>query len=166
MKLVICEKPSVGAAVAAALGVREKKDGYIEGNGYVISWCIGHLVGLAEAAAYGEQYRKWSYDSLPILPQEWQYTVAADKGKQFKILKDLMHRGDVSKVVNACDAGREGELIFRFVYEVAKCNKPCAAFGFPQWRTKQSDRALLPSKTGKNMTRSLRPRYAGQRLTG
>lgn len=108
MKLVICEKPSVGAAVAAALGVREKKDGYIEGNGYVISWCIGHLVGLAEAAAYGEQYRKWSYDSLPILPQEWQYTVAADKGKQFKILKDLMHRADVSEVVNACDAGQCG----------------------------------------------------------
>ena len=124
MKLVICEKPSVGAAVAAALGVREKKDGYIEGNGYVISWCIGHLVGLAEAAAYGEQYKKWSYDSLPILPQEWQYTVAADKGKQFKILKDLMHRADVSEVVNACDAGREGELIFRFVYHQAGCKKP------------------------------------------
>ncbi|WP_418559703.1 DNA topoisomerase, partial [Hominenteromicrobium sp.] len=124
MKLVICEKPSVGAAVAAALGVREKKDGYIEGNGYVISWCIGHLVGLAEAAAYGEQYKKWSYDSLPILPQEWQYTVAADKGKQFKILKDLMRRADVSEVVNACDAGREGELIFRFVYDVAGCKKP------------------------------------------
>ena len=124
MKLVICEKPSVGAAVAAALGVREKKDGYIEGNGYFISWCIGHLVGLAEAAVYGEQYRKWSYDSLPILPQEWQYTVAADKGKQFKILKDLMHRADVSEVVNACDAGREGELIFRFVYEMAGCKKP------------------------------------------
>ena len=124
MKLVICEKPSVGAAVAAALGVREKKDGYIEGNGYVISWCIGHLVGLAEAAAYGEQYKKWSYDSLPILPQEWQYTVAADKGKQFKILKDLMRRADVSEVVNACDAGREGELIFRFVYHQAGCKKP------------------------------------------
>ena len=124
MKLVICEKPSVGAAVAAALGVTGKKDGYIEGNGYVISWCIGHLVGLAEAAAYGEQYKKWSYDSLPILPQEWQYTVAADKGKQFKILKDLMHRADISEVVNACDAGREGELIFRFVYEMAGCKKP------------------------------------------
>ena len=124
MKFVICEKPSVGAAVAAALGVREKKDGYIEGNGYVISWCIGHLVQLSEAAAYGEQYKKWSYDSLPILPQEWQYTVAADKGKQFKILKDLMRRADVSEVVNACDAGREGELIFRFVYEVAGCKKP------------------------------------------
>ena len=124
MKLVICEKPSVGTAVAAALGVTGRKDGYIEGNGYVISWCIGHLVGLAEAAAYGEQYKKWSYDSLPILPQEWQYTVAADKGKQFKTLKELMHRADVSEVVNACDAGREGELIFRFVYEAAGCKKP------------------------------------------
>ena len=124
MKLVICEKPSVGAAVAAALGVREKKDGYIEGNGYVISWCVGHLIQLADAAAYGEQYKKWSYDSLPILPQEWQYTVAADKGKQFKILKELMHRADVSEVVNACDAGREGELIFRFVYHQAGCKKP------------------------------------------
>ena len=108
MKLVICEKPSVGAAVAAALGVTGRKDGYIEGNGYLISWCIGHLVQLSEAAAYGEQYKKWSYDSLPILPQEWQYTVAADKGKQFKILKDLMHSADVSEVVNACDAGQCG----------------------------------------------------------
>ena len=124
MKLVICEKPSVGAAVAAALGVTGKKDGYIENDKYIISWCIGHLVQLSEAAAYGEQYRKWSYDSLPILPQEWQYTVAADKGKQFKILKDLMHRANVSEVVNACDAGREGELIFRFVYEMAGCKKP------------------------------------------
>ena len=124
MKLVICEKPSVEAAVAAALGVTGRKDGYIEGNGYLISWCIGHLVQLSEAAAYGEQYKKWSYDSLPILPQEWQYTVAADKGKQFKILKDLMHRADVSEVVNACDAGREGELIFRFVYHQAGCKKP------------------------------------------
>ena len=124
MKLVICEKPSVGAAVAAALNVRERKDGYIEGNGYLISWCIGHLVQLSEAAAYGEQYKKWQLNSLPILPQEWQYTVAADKGKQFKILKDLMHRADVWEVVNACDAGREGELIFRFVYEMANCQKP------------------------------------------
>ena len=122
--LVIAEKPSVAATIAAALGATEKKDGYIKGNGYLVSWCVGHLVQLAEAAAYGEQYKKWSYDSLPILPQEWQYTVAADKGKQFKILKDLMHRADVSEVVNACDAGREGELIFRFVYDVAGCKKP------------------------------------------
>ena len=124
MKLVIAEKPSVAQTIAAALGVKNKKDGYMEGNGYLVSWCVGHLVQLAEAAAYGDQYRKWSYDSLPILPQEWQYTVSADKGKQFKILKELMHRPDVSDVVNACDAGREGELIFRFVYEVAGCKKP------------------------------------------
>ncbi len=123
-RLVIAEKPSVAASIAAALGVKEKKDGYIEGGGYLISWCVGHLVELADAAAYGEQYKKWSYESLPILPEEWQYTVAADKGKQFKTLKELMHRADVSEVVNACDAGREGELIFRFVYGVAKCNKP------------------------------------------
>ena len=123
MQLVIAEKPSVAASIAAALGVKEKKDGYIEGGGYLISWCVGHLVELADAAAYGEQYKKWSYESLPILPEEWQYTVAADKGKQFKTLKELMHRADVSEVVNACDAGREGELIFRFVYGVAKCNK-------------------------------------------
>ena len=122
--LIIAEKPSVAATIAAALGAKEKKDGYIAGSGYLVSWCVGHLVQLAEAAAYGEQYRKWSYDSLPILPQEWQYAVASDKGKQFKILKDLMHRADVSEVVNACDAGREGELIFRFVYDVAGCKKP------------------------------------------
>ena len=122
--LIIAEKPSVAATIAAALGAKEKKEGYIAGNGYLVSWCVGHLVQLAEAAAYGEQYKKWSYDSLPILPQEWQYAVASDKGKQFKILKDLMHRADISEVVNACDAGREGELIFRFVYDVAGCKKP------------------------------------------
>ena len=122
--LIIAEKPSVAATIAAALGAKEKKDGYIAGSGYLVSWCVGHLVQLAEAAAYGEQYKKWSYDSLPILPQEWQYAVTSDKGKQFKILKDLMHRADVSEVVNACDAGREGELIFRFVYDVAGCKKP------------------------------------------
>ena len=124
MILVIAEKPSVAQTIAAALGAKKKQDGYIEGDKYLISWCVGHLVQLADAAAYGEQYKKWSYDSLPILPQEWQYTVSADKGKQFATLKNLMHRTDISEVVNACDAGREGELIFRFVYEVAGCKKP------------------------------------------
>ena len=124
LRLVIAEKPSVAQTIAAALGVKGKQDGYIEGGGYLISWCVGHLVQLAEAAAYGEQYKKWSFDSLPILPEEWQYAVDPDKGKQFKTIKELMHRADVSEVVNACDAGREGELIFRFVYEVAGCKKP------------------------------------------
>ena len=123
-RLVIAEKPSMAQTIAAALGIKGKQDGYIEGGGYLISWCVGHLVQLAEAAAYGEQYKKWSFDSLPILPEEWQYAVDPDKGKQFKTIKELMHRADVSEVVNACDAGREGELIFRFVYEVAGCKKP------------------------------------------
>lgn len=122
--LVIAEKPSVAQNIAAALKVSGRKEGYIEGGGYLISWCVGHLVGLAAADAYGEQYVKWSYDTLPILPKEWQYTVAADKGKQFGILKELMHRADVSEVINACDAGREGELIFRFVYNEVRCKKP------------------------------------------
>ena len=138
MQLVIAEKPSVAASIAAALGVKEKKDGYIEGGGYLISWCVGHLVELAEAAAYGEQYKKWSFESLPILPEEWQYNVAADKGKQFSILKELMHRADVSEVVNACDAGREGELIFRFVYEVTGCNKPMRRL----WISSMEDKAI------------------------
>ena len=138
MKVIIAEKPSVAASIAAALGVKEKKDGYIEGGGYLISWCVGHLVELADAAAYGEQYKKWSYESLPILPEEWQYTVAADKGKQFKTLKELMHRADVSEVVNACDAGREGELIFRFVYGVAQCNKPMRRL----WISSMEDAAI------------------------
>ncbi len=137
-QLVIAEKPSVAASIAAALGAKEKKDGYIEGSGYLISWCIGHLVEFAEAAAYGEQYKKWNYDSLPILPQEWQYTLAPEKAKQYKILKDLMHRADVSEVVNACDAGREGELIFRFVYNMAECKKPMRRL----WISSMEDAAI------------------------
>ena len=136
--LVIAEKPSVAQSIAAVLGAREKKDGFIEGNGYLVSWCVGHLIGLAEAAAYGEQYQKWSYDSLPILPQEWKYTVAADKKAQFDTLKDLMHRDDISEVVNACDAGREGELIFRFVYNTAGCKKPMRRL----WISSMEDEAI------------------------
>ena len=124
MKLVIAEKPSVGAAIAAVIGATEKRSGYYEGGGYLVSWCIGHLISLADAATYNEQYQKWKYDDLPIIPQEWKYVVAGGKEQQFSVLKDLMHRTDVSEIVNACDAGREGELIFRFVYEQAKCKKP------------------------------------------
>ena len=145
--LVIAEKPSVAQTIAAALGAKKKQDGYIEGNGYLISWCVGHLVQLADAAAYGEQYKKWSYDSLPILPQEWQYVVSADKGKQFATLKDLMHRGDVSEVVNACDAGREGELIFRFVYHMAG-GKKAMAISTRQVKNKRDSNGVLTGRPG------------------
>lgn len=126
MILVIAEKPSVGQSLAAVLGATERKDGYIQGSGYIVSWCIGHLVGLAAAHAYDERYSKWRYEDLPIIPQEWQYTVAADKKKQFATLRELMNRADVESLVCATDAGREGELIYRFVYETAGCKKPFA----------------------------------------
>ena len=122
--LIVSEKPSVAAAYAKALGVTAKKDGYFDGNGYVITWCIGHLVGLAQPESYDEKYAKWTVEDLPIIPQEWKYEVAADKKKQFKVVKDLMLNKDVSEVVCATDAGREGENIFRLVYNKAGCKKP------------------------------------------
>lgn len=113
MQLIIAEKPSVAQSIVAVLGATEKKDGYIEGSGYLVSWCIGHLVGLAAANAYDERYQKWRQEDLPILPLEWQYTIAADKKKQFTTLRELMNRKDVESLVCATDAGREGELIVR-----------------------------------------------------
>jgi len=124
--LVIAEKPSVGMSLAAVLGARERKDGYIEGNSYIISWCVGHLVGLADAYDYNEQYGKWRREDLPIIPDEWKYIVFKGKDKQFSILRSLMNRKDVESLVCATDAGREGELIFRFVYHMAGCKKPFA----------------------------------------
>lgn len=124
MKLIICEKPSVAAALSAALGIKTKKDGYMEGADFLVSWCIGHLAELSEPACYGKCYEKWSLEALPILPETWQLTVSKDKGKQFSVLKALLFRNDVTEVINACDSGREGELIFRFVMEKARCKKP------------------------------------------
>lgn len=122
-ELVIAEKPSVAQAIAAVLGSKERKDGFLIGGGYIVSWCFGHLVELAQPAAYDEKYSKWRYADLPILPEEWQYLITPDKKKQFGTLAALMKRPDVEAVVNACDAGREGELIFRLVYNQAGCTK-------------------------------------------
>ena len=124
MQLIICEKPSVAAALSAALEIKMKKDGYIEGADFLVSWCIGHLAELSEPSCYGKCYEKWSLEALPILPETWQLTVSKDKEKQFSILKALLFRNDVTEVINACDSGREGELIFRFVMEKAGCKKP------------------------------------------
>ena len=123
-QLVIAEKPSVARSIAGVIGADKKQDGYMEGNGYLVSWCIGHLVSLADAGTYDERFKKWRYDDLPILPQEWQYIIPDDKKKQFDTLRSLMERPDVTGLVCAADAGREGELIFRFVYQMAGCKKP------------------------------------------
>ena len=117
LKLVISVKPSVAQSIAAVIGAKQRGDGYLEGGGYLVSWCLGHLAELASADAYDEKYAKWRREDLPILPEDWRFTVSGDKQKQFNISCALMRRDDVSEVINACDAGREGELIFRTVYE-------------------------------------------------
>ncbi len=124
MQLVIAEKPSVARSIAEVIGATEISDGYMEGNGYVVSWCVGHLVELAQPESYGEQWKKWTYESLPVKPEKWQYEVKPDTKAQYDVLYQLMHRKDVSAVICGTDAGREGELIFRLVYEMAGCDKP------------------------------------------
>ena len=123
-KLVIAEKPSVAQSIAAMIGAKQRHDGYLSGNGYVVSWCFGHLAELADASAYNADYAKWRIEDLPIIPQDFRFTVAPDKRKQYDVLRELLRSPDTTEVINACDAGREGELIFRTVYHLAGCNKP------------------------------------------
>ncbi len=138
MKLVIAEKPSVAMSLAAVLSANEKKDGYLEGGGYLVSWCVGHLLELAQPEAYGEQYARWRYGDLPILPETWKYEVPKDKKKQLDLLCRLMKDKRVESVVCATDAGREGELIFRLVYEHAGCKKPMERL----WISSMEDAAI------------------------
>ena len=138
MKLVIAEKPSVAMSLAAVLGATERKDGYLEGSGYLVSWCVGHLLELAQPEAYKEQYAKWRYEDLPILPENWKYEVPKDKKTQLALLCRLMKEKRVDSVVCATDAGREGELIFRLVYEYAGCNKPMERL----WISSMEDAAI------------------------
>lgn len=123
MKLVIAEKPSVAISIAKVIGAKNKKDGYYEGNGYKVSWCVGHLIQMANPDAYNEKYVKWNIEDLPIIPSDYKYEVAKATKKQFNILKKLMNDKEIDTVINACDAGREGESIFRLVYSEAKCKK-------------------------------------------
>ena len=138
MKLVIAEKPSVAMSLAAVLGATERKDGYLEGSGYLVSWCVGHLLELAQPEAYKEQYAKWRYEDLPILPENWKYEVPKDKKTQLALLCRLMKDKRVDSVVCATDAGREGELIFRLVYEYAGCKKPMERL----WISSMEDAAI------------------------
>ncbi len=138
MKLVIAEKPSVAMSLAAVLGATERKDDYLEGSGYLVSWCVGHLLELAQPETYKEQYAKWRYEDLPILPENWKYEVPKDKKTQLALLCRLMKDKRVDSVVCATDAGREGELIFRLVYEYAGCNKPMERL----WISSMEDAAI------------------------
>ncbi|HEO7454963.1 DNA topoisomerase 3 [Gemella bergeri] len=123
MKLVIAEKPSVAISIAKVIGANKKKDGYYEGNGYRVSWCVGHLIQMANPDSYDEKYAKWNMADLPIIPREYKYEVAKATKKQFNILKKLMNDKEIDMVINACDAGREGESIFRLVYNQVNCKK-------------------------------------------
>lgn len=137
-KLVIAEKPSVGKAIAAVLGADGREDGCFIGNGYIVSWCFGHLAELASADVYDEKYGKWRYEDLPIVPQPWRYSISQGKQKQFDLLRELLRSDEVSEVINACDAGREGELIFRTVYALSGCTKPMMRL----WISSMEDNAI------------------------
>ncbi len=138
MKLVITEKPSVARSIATVIGADEKQNGYWQGGGYLVSWCIGHLVSFAEAGRYDEKYCKWKYEDLPILPQPWQFIVPDEKKPQFEIVHSLLNRPDVDSVTAATDAGREGELIFRLVYQMTGCTKPVKRL----WISSMEDAAI------------------------
>lgn len=138
MKLVLAEKPSVAMSLSKVIGANQRRDGYMEGNGYLVSWCVGHLVELSQPEAYDEKYARWKYDDLPILPEHWQYQVSASTKKQFGILKKLMQRKDVESLICATDAGREGELIFRLVYHQCGCKKPVERL----WISSMEDSAI------------------------
>ena len=138
MKLVLAEKPSVAMSLSKVIGANQRGDGYMEGNGYLVSWCVGHLVELSQPEAYDEKYAKWRYDDLPILPEHWQYQVSTSTKKQFGTLKKLMQRKDVESLICATDAGREGELIFRLVYHQCGCKKPVERL----WISSMEDSAI------------------------
>ena len=137
-RLVIAEKPSVAQSIAKVIGADQKQDGYLEGNGFLVSWCVGHLVEPAQPEYYNEKYSKWRHEDLPILPKEWAYQVSEATGKQYGILKNLMQRADVESLIEATDAGREGELIFRLVYQQAGCKKPFERL----WISSMEDKAI------------------------
>ena len=137
-QLVIAEKPSVARSIAAVIGATDRQDGYLQGNGYLVSWCIGHLVSFADAALYDERFKKWRYEDLPIIPESWRLTVPPDKRERFDTLRTLLRSEEVNEVINACDAGREGELIFRTVYHLAGCTKPMKRL----WISSMEDSAI------------------------
>ena len=136
--LVIAEKPSVAQSLAKNLSAYQRKDGYLEGNSCIVSWCLGHLAEYVPPEIYDEKYAKWQFEDLPIIPEVWKVQVSEDKKKQFDVICSLMNRADVAYLVNGCDAGREGELIFKRVYDLAGCQKPVKRL----WISSMEDEAI------------------------
>ena len=138
MYLVIAEKPSVSRSIAHVIGAEKNQEGYLEGKDCIVSWCLGHLAEYFPPDAYDEKFRRWNYDDLPIIPKEWKLEVPEEKKEQLYVLKRLLNRPDIRYVVNACDAGREGELIFRRVYELSGSSKPVKRL----WISSMEDSAI------------------------
>ena len=139
MQLVIAEKPSVARNIAKVLHATNVKDGYLEGKEYLVSWCIGHLIELASADQYRDDWKAWRYETLPMIPENWKYQIKESTKGQFRILKELLHRADVTEIICATDAGREGELIFRLVYNQAECKLPFKRL----WISSMEEKAIL-----------------------
>ena len=166
MKLVIAEKPSVGAAIAAVMGANEKRSGYFEGGGYLVSWCIGHLISLADAATYNEQFRKWKYDDLPLSRRSGGLSLPAARSSSFLFSKTLCTAATLPRLSMRATAGaRENSFsVLSMTRRIAK--SPFPAFGLAAWKKAQSARAFQTSKTGAAMTTSINPRFAEQRPIG
>ena len=166
MELIIAEKPSVGRTIASVLGVTETKDGYMQGKGMIVTWCIGHLVELAMPEEYNKDYAHWRQKDLPIIPDQWKYTVSKDSAKQFQIVTALMNDDQVHGIICATDAGREGELIFRLVYQMAECRKSVRRLWISSMEEEAIREAFRSMKPWPPMTISMRLPYAGRRPTG
>ena len=165
MKLIITEKPSVAKSIASALGVTSS-DGCFEGNGLIVSWCVGHLVSPMDAAGYDLGYKKWKYDDLPILPEPFRYVLVKGKEDAFQNLKRLMERPDVTELVNACDAGREASSSSGWSMRWRVAPSPSPGCGSPRWRTRPSGRVLPICAPARSMTRCISPPSAARKQTG
>lgn len=151
MYLVIAEKPSVSRAIAEVIGAQEREDGYLKGADCMVSWCFGHLVEYVSPDAYDEKFSQWRYEDLPIIPKDWKVTVSEDKKDQFYILKRLLNSPEIEYVVNACDAGREGELIFKHVYDLSGSKKPVKRL----WISSLEDSAILDGNATSEIRRGI-----------
>ena len=169
MQLIITEKPSVAKTIAEVLGVKEKKNGYLEGSDRIISWCFGHLVEPVYPEDYDEAYKEWTYETLPIVPAHWKYRVKEETKQQFELLKSLMEDERVTDVVEATDCGREGELIFRLVYEQAGCDKPIHRLwinSMEEEAIRKGMASLMPGKVFDNLYHSAKCRQCADWLVG